>query len=345
MHKNPAIWVITETGNVSGRRNALEGVARHLSDNIQLISIEDTQATQITPPSDETSAIQSNFHDVQDPLIDEQLPDIILTDLNCYPDISGHTIESYDGDMEVNYPNSVFVVGDMQFLNWNSFAPECDLNLSPHNLTEQVISEEAQKLKEHLTTDTPVIAIMISEISPQESIKDIQNKLTQAIQYHSNADIYLCSAPRTQPDIFKTVCQEINDQAETNVYTYNWQEEQGQNNPYIGLLQHAEHMILVGESHSILSERLFTGQSIYTYYDHPEEVAKHIAAHSNMTDKTHIKDLKTDDISNGLTTVTFAPVDITPLIAQSVEARYEQHLNEKNELAHTSTDPEGNIID
>ncbi|MGH1376114.1 MAG: ELM1/GtrOC1 family putative glycosyltransferase [Alphaproteobacteria bacterium] len=333
MNDNTTIWVLTETGDMSGRRNALDGVARHLSEDIHHLSIYDLEVPAIPPENIDAPTMQTDFNDTQHDIGRHEMPDIILTDLNNFNNGNGQSIESYDNDIEVSFPDTVFVSADMQFLNWENFAQGSDRNLSPHNLTHEQIKNEAHQLQSRLGESSPIIAIMVSEISPRENLEDLQEKLTQITQSHPESDIYLCSAPRTDPDIFNALYQTVQN-TDNTVHVYDWKNEQGENNPYIGLLQLAEHMVIVGESHSTLSERLFTGQSAYTYYEHPKEVEDYIRANSNQTNQGQIKDLKTEDISNGLTTDKFPPIDITPAVAQGIQNQYEQHLQKQRSLGN-----------
>ena len=105
-------------------------------------------------------------------------------------------------------------------------------------------------------------------------------------------------------------------------------------NPYLGLLANADHIVVAGQSFSLVSEALFTGKNIYLY--HPDEPYTH------LTKEDYVARLETLNPNAPFPTHTMPPIDMTRQVAEAIIEDYKENTGQlepapRPEPAHTVT--------
>lgn len=139
--------------------------------------------------------------------------------------------------------------------------------LVAHHLTPEIMTEAGN----HFDTlypgiKRPLIAVMMA--SPSEN-NAFLNNLQDIARTYPEATIFLCGCHRTSSDTIesadstlKEIIKQHNRADTIDVITYRYEKDDSAN-PYRGLIARADHFVVWGDSHSLISEALYSGKSIH----------------------------------------------------------------------------------
>lgn len=343
--KGGNIWIISKNPKGSGTLNGLSGIARLLSDDLgyetvsfqtqeysekfraafsqvfnmpqQSLSKHFDQVCHFFKVSSHTLNTKMSWEANQHMFQTYGFPDIMLTDASASPYGDFSLIKP--ASERLLFPASTFVEASMQYLNWGKYSQKGKQNLVPHHMTQEILDKEAEKLRSTLPIGKPLIAIVIG--SPRdETLEAFGKKLEIIQQQHPDALLYFSSCHRTDTESFIKFCASIN---HPDKRVFDWHSDASANNPYKGFLKAADHMIVVGESHSMVSERLYAGRAAHIYYE--PYMGGYEATYYSFQEDGHVINLKTADVSAGLITPSFEPVDVTRDIADALKTEFLQH--------------------
>ena len=183
---------------------------------------------------------------------------------------SAETLFTYDRHQfelgsRIALPPRVFLAKRLNITGWKKLLPTDYQRLAPHSLTPADLAREVARFAERLkTTDGPLIAIVIAD---KVNHMGRQEALFGLIEAEPKARFVLSSAPRSETDDFSQFCRDfrsrLNPAQQDRLATFDFHADAAGLNPYKALLMLADHFIIVGESQSMLSERLLAGRGVY----------------------------------------------------------------------------------
>lgn len=152
-----------------------------------------------------------------------------------------------------------------------------EYNLVSHHLTPELLESEGRKFREHYPAlPHPLIAVMMVNVGNTWSFS---KKLVEKCAAYPKATIFLCSSRRTRPENYAALAGILTDMIkergmEQHIrfegYDFNdGRTQQTLFNPYVGLLQEADHVIVCGWSQSLVSEPLAAGKPVMLYEARP----------------------------------------------------------------------------
>lgn len=201
--------------------------------------------------------------------------------------------------------------------------------LVPHHITAEMLTEAEKNLEAtYPGLPQPLIAVFMADASKDE-VKDCVEKLTGIVTQYPKASIFVCTSWRTPDHVYKDFMTQMDDalkhtglENHTTLTGFNLNLRRAagdSNNPYPGLLQRCDHAIVWGNSHSMVSEVLATGKTVYTLA--AVDVYQHTRA-DGLADC-----FKTHPAGAPLETRQITPVDVTKQIAQQIYKQYRRAPN------------------
>lgn len=146
-------------------------------------------------------------------------------------------------------------------------------SLVSHHLTPELLAEQGKQFRANYSDiKTPLIAVMMVNINDIESFA--QKMVSKAEAYGDGATVFICTSRRTHQDNYTKLKTRLEQLAaekgigdRLKISGYNFHEHVGQKsfNPYVGLIEAADHVVVAGESMSMVSEPLAAGKPVYIY--------------------------------------------------------------------------------
>jgi len=149
-----------------------------------------------------------------------------------------------------------------------------DSSLVSHHLTPEIFDEHGARFRDHYKDiKTPIIAVMLVNIWDTEQLAE--KMVSKCAQHDEPLTVFICSSRRTGSGNYELLKKNIEDRAREkglgdrlHVEGYNFEKESGKENvfnPYIGLIKEAEHILVAGESLSMVSEPLAAGKRVMVH--------------------------------------------------------------------------------
>ncbi len=146
-------------------------------------------------------------------------------------------------------------------------------SLVSHHLTPELLAEQGKQFRDNYKEiNTPLIAVMMVNVNDIEAFA--QRMVSKCAEYKDGATVFICTSRRTHQDNYtklKTRLEELAAEKgvgdRLKISGYNFHEHVGQKsfNPYVGLIEAADHVVVAGESMSMVSEPLAAGKPVYLY--------------------------------------------------------------------------------
>ena len=145
--------------------------------------------------------------------------------------------------------------------------------LVAHHLTPSLLREEGKKFDAaYPDLPRPLVAVMMAD----HTYHRLPELLLSRLQTTEPSTVFVCSGRRTSTYHYEKIIEELNTAIEekgatqTRVAGYDFEQGRANNayNPYMGLLNRADHIVVCGDSMSIVSEALATGKSVHLYENH-----------------------------------------------------------------------------
>ncbi len=251
---------------------------------------------------------------------DHGLPTAIL---HTFADRFKHGDAAFSFKGSILTPQSVFLSDKLTTTAWDSYLPVHLRSLAPHSRTVDDLRAEAARLHPLLKPDgKPLIAIVIASAEAIDGVRDSLNNLPH--QY-PDARFVLSSSPRMSAKKFSEFCQDfsvlLSAGQKADMIAYNYNSGEPAKNPYAGLLSIADHMIVVGDSASMISERLSAGKSVH--YAPSDGLRPLPDGPASLIETGKIRYFPP---GGRLATSQFRPVNVTAIIADTLIDQYRQHL-------------------
>lgn len=195
----------------------------------------------------------------------------------------------------------------------------------PHHLTPEILETEGRIFAGEFA-ELPRPFIGVSVASPG-MMDDFVLSLASVREAYPEATFFLCGCHRTDSEALKLLASKLamalDDERKYSVIAFDYQakeKEEGRHNfwnPYKGLLDQADHLIIYGGSASMLSEALSTGKTVYTT--------------ASMEDRLDgaVRSFWRHPLGAPFKTEAVAPVN---LISQCADALINKHAMHKNAL-------------
>lgn len=145
-------------------------------------------------------------------------------------------------------------------------------SLVSHHLTPELLGAQGKLFRENYKDiTTPLIAVMMVNV---DDIEAFAQKMVSKCEKYDEATIFLCTSRRTMGANYKMLKERLEQLAEEKglgdrlkITGYNFHDHVGKAsfNPYVGLIDAADHVVVAGESMSMVSEPLAAGKPVIAY--------------------------------------------------------------------------------
>jgi hypothetical protein len=144
-------------------------------------------------------------------------------------------------------------------------------DLVPHHITPALLREHGQIFEQAYTDiQGPIITVMMAD----HNSYGLAEKLLPKLKSLPESTVFVCGGRRTDSDSYTemmaslfSTARDLGLDKQVKILGYDFQKgrKDGAYNPYLGLIDRSEHIILYGDSKSILSETLSRGRALYVY--------------------------------------------------------------------------------
>ena len=195
--------------------------------------------------------------------------------------------------------------------------------LVPHHLTPENLAREGQKFSETYgdRIDGDLVAVMLTSHEQDNMIRKIAETARHTGDRSNPVTLFLCGCKRTSESFlegFRNIIEQSSsgqDQSsQLNIITYHMSDTA--DNPYIGLLDQADHIVVSGKSSSIVCEGLATGKSVFTTDDSHECEAG--IGMKKFRSKGFVKSFGGWDSDKGFKTEKIDPINATQDVADGI---------------------------
>lgn len=263
---------------------------------------------------------------------------------NGDPDIAIGSYATEVSSAAVDHPPTL-VVDDVN--ESMSSARANNSELVSHHLTKELLKAEAEKFRQHYPgIRGPLVAVMLGGEIYSSNCLGLARKLSNAAQQYPEITYFICPSRRTGDMKKKLVTSllkagpvgdgirnlfnyavralgltAVNLPGNMNVLSVNYKAAKNGYNPYLGLLGAADHIVVAGESYSLVSEALFTGKNIYVYKPGNE--------YPTLISRGYVVDIEDDDCKHQFPTEPMEPLDLTGSVAKSIVEEYGRKLKDR----------------
>ena len=199
-------------------------------------------------------------------------------------------------------------------------------DLVTHHITPQTLKTEGRKFRDaYPGLPHPLIAVMTSTLS-EIWVDDIVNGLQQACDDLSKATIFVCTSRRTRDSAYQELRHKLArafDKSNIRLAGFHLNKSRGEDlsteskkfNPYVGLIDQADHVIVVGDSYSMISEPLAAGKTVHTFRG---------CHFPTLEKKGFVRPAFQESCCRNfrLNTKNFAPINLTDQVAEKICSRY-----------------------
>ncbi len=186
-----------------------------------------------------------------------------------------------------------------------------------HHLTPALLKEEGIKFRSaHPDMPKNLVAVIVADCSLGCNFPET---LLSSLPKNEQTGIFICTSRRTPSENFEYIMQSMSfhmdggdstDHLVLRGYDFRTGREQNAYNPYMGLINEADHIVIIGSSQSIVSESLSRGKSVYLHenydpYDESEKAGlvkyfNTMSAHKNLQTDTVTVYNPTECLADGL---------------------------------------------
>ncbi|MGZ9097386.1 MAG: ELM1/GtrOC1 family putative glycosyltransferase [Micavibrio sp.] len=194
--------------------------------------------------------------------------------------------------------------------------------LVTHHITSDLFKSEGKKFAAaYPDLPRPLIAVMMAD----GTSRGLSAALMPMIRNFSEGSIFVCGGRRTSEFSYNSMISLLADDLEKagisdRITTLGYEFQKGREskayNPYIGLLEQADHIIVCGDSQSIVSEAIASGKSVHLYGGHDE--------YKRLERKGLVKQFN-NCAGCPLETHAITPVNPTEKAAESIVNSYRHH--------------------
>jgi hypothetical protein len=255
--------------------------------SIALIAAEAEELTRgdLQGPRGYAKIIQSKFgatiDEINAPKLELLYPDVLTYGLRVYYYFQDHGVPDIMMGSRLPIQDNIIDLRDRKykrsFLRLGTNETRYtrlreDLELVPHHVTPEVLLQEGKHFRAYYPdVNENLIGIMFVNKAQKEVVA---NGLVTSVKDNQPTTIFVCSCGRTEDQEYDDFIWELKKAIDKsckpiNVVGYNLNRERHKTqsyNPYLGLINQADHLIVLGKSSSIMSECIVSGKTIYKDY-------------------------------------------------------------------------------
>ena len=195
-------------------------------------------------------------------------------------------------------------------------------NLVPHDLSPDILAEAGREFrKKYPALKGKLHTVLLSSFYSDSEYTAIR-KLAHILAFENRSTVFFCPNRRVPEDRYKklvqTLCSEllslgIGDRVHVIAPTF--EDIRKDYNPYRGLIAESDHMMQIGDSHSMVSEGVCTGRPLYLTQD--------ISYYKELRAMGYVKDF-TSEAQYPLPTKTLPPISITTEVAGKLVEEFDR---------------------
>ena len=192
----------------------------------------------------------------------------------------------------------------------------------PHHLTRDKLAAAGNTFrKEYPDLPHPLIGVLLADLMNSD-IDPFTDKLVAAARKHGQCTIFVSSSWRTDEDYYKKLMTKLEDKLakqglkeKVRLLDYDIHTAPKDTpNPYMGLLDQSDHVIVWGRSRSMVSEVLFTGKTPY--------IVRGEDIYPTLLQNGTVKSFNQQENGAPLTTEHIDPISVTEIVAQKMQKQY-----------------------
>lgn len=185
-------------------------------------------------------------------------------------------------------------------------------NLVPHDLTPDILAEAGRQFREHYPNlKGALYTVMLSSFHSHEAFKAM-GRLARILGNDGDSTVFFCPNRRVHESRYSQLTQcfynELLAQGvadRVHVIAPQFEEMRNGYNPYRGLIAESDHVIQIGDSHSMVAEAVCTGRPLY--------LVDEFLYYKELAGMGYVLDFM--DTGERLTTVRLPPISITTEVA------------------------------
>ncbi len=198
----------------------------------------------------------------------------------------------------------------------------CQHNMVPHNLNDQILAEEGAKFKKiYPDIKGQLVAVMLA--SPVNA-GPLAKRFVQLAEHYDDITFFICPGRRalgSERELEKAFWDTVvkNEFApHMDVRCVDYEAIERGNNPYLGLLANADHVVIAGSSYSMVSDALYMQKTAY--------LAGTSMIFSQLEDMGHIAYIDKLDLTQPFPTKAMPRLDATREVAEIIVEHYHRGI-------------------
>ena len=206
---------------------------------------------------------------------------------------------------------------------YNEYLRHDSTKLVSHDLTPEILADAGREFRAHYP-DLPgkIFGVLMASFN-SSSQNSRMRQLASLCAHEPAATIFLCPSRRTDVDSYRLLIARLQNELEgreldkrVRVVAPDFEPMRNGYNPYRGLLDQADHMLLLGDSQSMVSEAVANGRPLY--------LGAKSERYSKLQKRGYVRTLSDDAAERPLPQVRLAPVSITERIAGELTAEFDR---------------------
>lgn len=190
-----------------------------------------------------------------------------------------------------------------------------DRSLVNHHVTAENLKEEGGKFAAaYPSLPSPLIGVLMAQLS---DIKGFAEKLVSKAAAYPQSAIFVTSIWRTRPENYKELMEEIARQAgakdRITIIGHPFSKEPGYN-PYLGLLDRADQIVVTGHSLSMMTEPLTAGKAPLLFEPGQD--------HSALEQRGLVRDFNKSAAKTPFDNAAITPFNPTEIIARKMTEEF-----------------------
>jgi hypothetical protein len=193
--------------------------------------------------------------------------------------------------------------------------------LVPHDLTPEILADAGRELRTHYPdAQGKLFGVLMASFNRHNACASMM-RLAELCAHEQAATIFFCPSRRTINEAYLYILTELGDylkkygaESRTRIIALDFEKMRNGYNPYRGLLDQADHMLLLGDSQSMVSEAITNGRPLY--------LGRAKESYWRLKTRGYIHAF--DDVSteNPMSLQRLAPISITEATASQLTAEF-----------------------
>ena len=262
------VWVVTE--GMAGTENQCLAVADALKAEPRVIQISLSQ-----PWKSLTPALGGEIGATFSPRLEPPWPDLLITSGRKAVAAARYIKRQSKGEtfcVHIQDPRGAHGIFDLIAVPSHDPARGDNVivtDAAPNRLSERTLKNAHTRFAELGLRTGPRIAVLIGGASkahrlPEPTMQRLINDLN-ALHAGHNATLMITASRRTGEENLTLLREAFLNKPAALLWTGSEDAEEGEENPYLGFLAHADYILVTSDSVSMLSDAAATGKPVYVY--------------------------------------------------------------------------------